>query len=188
MMGWPIGVRHKERVLIALARTHSHHASHRMSLKQFIPAVIVGLLLAALLLWLTLGWLLNAITLPVGRDFLIQVRCSTPVFQWLSCYYEALGNARVTSGRVGETKEKRKVFRFLADFLFQFLKLVPQAWPPPCWRMGGRRRSLLPPFNWDPESRTGTRLSQRTDIKVLYYFHQNNGHSECEAVHTSLPI
>jgi len=30
-----------------------------MSLKQFIPAVIVGLLLAALLLWLTLGWLLK---------------------------------------------------------------------------------------------------------------------------------
>ena len=30
------------------------------------PAVIVGLLLAALLLWLTLGWLLDAITLPVG--------------------------------------------------------------------------------------------------------------------------
>jgi len=29
-------------------------------------AVIVGLLLAALLLWLTLGWLLDAITLPVG--------------------------------------------------------------------------------------------------------------------------
>jgi len=26
----------------------------------------VGLLLAALLLWLTLGWLLDAITLPVG--------------------------------------------------------------------------------------------------------------------------
>jgi len=38
----------------------------RMSLRQFIPAVIVGLLLAALLLWLTLGWLLDAITLPVG--------------------------------------------------------------------------------------------------------------------------
>jgi hypothetical protein len=37
-----------------------------MSLKQFINAVIVGLLLAALLLWLTLGWLLSAITLPVG--------------------------------------------------------------------------------------------------------------------------
>jgi len=35
-------------------------------LKQFIPAVIVGLLVAALLLWLTLGWLLDAITLPVG--------------------------------------------------------------------------------------------------------------------------
>jgi len=42
------------------------HESHRMSLKQFIPAVIVGLLLGALLLWLTLGWLLDAITLPVG--------------------------------------------------------------------------------------------------------------------------
>jgi hypothetical protein len=39
---------------------------HRMSLRQFIPAVIAGLLLAALLLWLTLGWLLDAITLPVG--------------------------------------------------------------------------------------------------------------------------
>jgi len=38
----------------------------RMSLRQFIPAVIAGLLLAALLLWLTLGWLLDAITLPVG--------------------------------------------------------------------------------------------------------------------------
>ena len=38
----------------------------RMSLRQFIPAVIVGLLLAALLLWLTLGWLLDAITLSVG--------------------------------------------------------------------------------------------------------------------------
>jgi len=37
-----------------------------MSLRQFIPAVIVGLLLAALLPWLTLGWLLDAITLPVG--------------------------------------------------------------------------------------------------------------------------
>jgi len=37
-----------------------------MSLKQFIPAVIVGLLLSALLLWLTLGWLLDAVTLPVG--------------------------------------------------------------------------------------------------------------------------
>jgi hypothetical protein len=37
-----------------------------MSLRQFIPAVIVGLLLAALLLWFTLGWLLNAVTLPVG--------------------------------------------------------------------------------------------------------------------------
>jgi hypothetical protein len=37
-----------------------------MSLRQFIPAVIAGLLLAALLLWLMLGWLLNAITLPVG--------------------------------------------------------------------------------------------------------------------------
>ena len=37
-----------------------------MSLRHFIPAVIVGLLLAALLLWLTLGWLLDAITLPVG--------------------------------------------------------------------------------------------------------------------------
>ena len=36
-----------------------------MSLKQFIPAVIVGLLVAALLLF-TLGWLLDAITLPVG--------------------------------------------------------------------------------------------------------------------------
>ena len=35
--------------------------SHRMSLRQFIPAVIVGLLLAALLLWLTLAWLLDAI-------------------------------------------------------------------------------------------------------------------------------
>jgi len=34
--------------------------------QQFIPAVIAGLLLAALLLWLTLGWLLNTITLPVG--------------------------------------------------------------------------------------------------------------------------
>ena len=40
--------------------------SHRMSLRQFIPAVIVGLLLAALLLWLTLDWLLDAITRPVG--------------------------------------------------------------------------------------------------------------------------
>jgi len=38
-----------------------------MSPRQFfIPAVIVGLLLAALLLSLTLGWLLDAITLPVG--------------------------------------------------------------------------------------------------------------------------
>jgi hypothetical protein len=37
-----------------------------MSLKHSIPAVIVGLLVAALLLWLTFGWLLNAITLPVG--------------------------------------------------------------------------------------------------------------------------
>jgi hypothetical protein len=37
-----------------------------MSLRQFIPAVIVSLLLAALLLWLTLAWLLDAITLPVG--------------------------------------------------------------------------------------------------------------------------
>jgi hypothetical protein len=37
-----------------------------MSLRQFIPAVIAGLLLAALLLWLTLAWLLDAITLPVG--------------------------------------------------------------------------------------------------------------------------
>ena len=35
-----------------------------MSAKRFIPAVIVGLLLAALLLWLTLDWLLDAITLP----------------------------------------------------------------------------------------------------------------------------
>jgi|SRR6516225_5325567 len=42
------------------------HESHCMSLRQFIPAVIAGLLLAALLLWLTLGWLLDAITLPVG--------------------------------------------------------------------------------------------------------------------------
>jgi len=42
------------------------HVSHRMSLRQFIPAVIAGLLLAALLLWLTLGWLLDAITMPVG--------------------------------------------------------------------------------------------------------------------------
>ena len=48
-------------------RSHLALASARcMSLKQFIPAVIVGLLLAALLLWLTLGWLLDAITLPVG--------------------------------------------------------------------------------------------------------------------------
>jgi hypothetical protein len=37
-----------------------------MSLRQFIPAVIAGLLLAAFLLWLTLGLLLDAITLPVG--------------------------------------------------------------------------------------------------------------------------
>jgi uncharacterized membrane protein YccC len=37
-----------------------------VSLRQFILAVIVGLLLAALLLWLTLAWLLDAITLPVG--------------------------------------------------------------------------------------------------------------------------
>jgi hypothetical protein len=37
-----------------------------MSLRQFIPAVIAGLLLDALLLWFTLGWLLDAITLPVG--------------------------------------------------------------------------------------------------------------------------
>src|SRR5215471_19268949 len=43
------------------------HESHHMSLRQFIPAVIAGLLLAALLLWLTLGWLLDAITLPVGE-------------------------------------------------------------------------------------------------------------------------
>jgi hypothetical protein len=34
--------------------------------RLFIPAVIAGLLLAALLLWLTVGWLLDAITLPVG--------------------------------------------------------------------------------------------------------------------------
>ena len=48
-------------------RSHLALASARcMSLKQFIPAVIVGLLVAALLLWLTLGWLLDAITLPVG--------------------------------------------------------------------------------------------------------------------------
>jgi len=32
----------------------------------FIPAVIAGLLLAAVPLWLTLDWLLNAITMPVG--------------------------------------------------------------------------------------------------------------------------
>jgi len=38
-----------------------------MSLRQLTLAVIVGLLLAALLLWLTLGWLLDAITLPVGQ-------------------------------------------------------------------------------------------------------------------------
>jgi len=37
-----------------------------MNLRSFIPAVIVGLLLAALLLWLTLGWLLDAITLSAG--------------------------------------------------------------------------------------------------------------------------
>jgi hypothetical protein len=37
-----------------------------MRLKHFIPAVIVGLLVAALLLWLTLGWLLDAVTMPVG--------------------------------------------------------------------------------------------------------------------------
>jgi hypothetical protein len=35
----------------------------------------VGLLLAALLLWLTLGWLLDAITLPVG---LAEPRPFTP--------------------------------------------------------------------------------------------------------------
>ena len=58
--------------LAIVARTRSRdlrslvHESHRMSLRQFIPAVIAGLLLAALLLWLTLGWLLDAITLPVG--------------------------------------------------------------------------------------------------------------------------
>jgi len=37
-----------------------------MSPKLFIPGVIVGLLLAALLLWLMLGFLLDEITLPVG--------------------------------------------------------------------------------------------------------------------------
>src|SRR5262252_10533167 len=58
--------------LAIVARTRSRdlrslvHESHRMSLRQFIPAVFSGLLLAALLLWLTLGWLLDAITLPVG--------------------------------------------------------------------------------------------------------------------------
>jgi hypothetical protein len=42
------------------------YASHRMSPRQFILAVTAGPLLSALLLWLMLAWLLNAITLPVG--------------------------------------------------------------------------------------------------------------------------
>jgi hypothetical protein len=37
-----------------------------MSPRQFILAVTAGLLLSALLLWLTLAWLLDTITLPVG--------------------------------------------------------------------------------------------------------------------------
>jgi hypothetical protein len=45
---------------------HDLGCSRIMSPRQFfIPAVIAGLL-AAVLLWLTLDWLLNAITLPVG--------------------------------------------------------------------------------------------------------------------------
>jgi len=35
-----------------------------MSLRQFIPAVIVGLLLAALLMWLTLGWFAQSCIAP----------------------------------------------------------------------------------------------------------------------------
>jgi len=39
--------------------------SHRMKPTQLLP-VVLALLLGALLLWLTLAWLLDAITLPVS--------------------------------------------------------------------------------------------------------------------------
>src|SRR5262245_3410160 len=61
---------------------------------------------------------------------------------------------------------------------------------PPSPRPGGAAypRSLCFAFNMGPESETGSRSPQRTDIKVLYCFHQNTDDPECEAVHTSLPI
>src|SRR5262249_32670056 len=46
--------------------TLTDRTAYRMSPRQFILAVTAGLLLSALPLWLTLAWLLNAITLPVG--------------------------------------------------------------------------------------------------------------------------
>jgi len=55
---------------------------------------------------------------------------------------------------------------------------------PPALRSGATAESLLqlgPRIqNWDP-------LSQRTDIKILYCFHQTNDASKCEAVHTFVP-
>jgi hypothetical protein len=60
----PVEWHHSDFDVVTCVRSFTN--SHRMSLRQFIPAVIVALLLAALLLWLTLGWLLDAITLPVG--------------------------------------------------------------------------------------------------------------------------
>ena len=61
-IGLAIGVRTRSRDLRSLV-----HESHRMSLRQFIPAVMAGLLLAALLLWLTLGWLLALLRYPLVK-------------------------------------------------------------------------------------------------------------------------
>src|SRR5262249_39031227 len=44
---------------------------------------------------------------------------------------------------------------------------------------------LLPRFDF---CRDVVSPAHRTDIKVLYCFHQNNDDSKCEAVHTSPPI
>src|SRR5262249_12967200 len=75
---------------------------------------------------------------------------------------------------------------FWRIFLFSILQTGSASQAPPRWRKGGMALKSLAFLRLGPRIQNWDPLSQRTDIKVRYCFHQNNDDSQCEVAHTHL--
>src|SRR5262245_16129332 len=84
-----------------------------------------------------------------------MIRCSCVILQWPSTCSALSGNTRVAGRRAGEARrEKEKSLYFFADFFFQFLKLVPQAWRAPAGGIGGTTSESLAFLQLGPRIQT----------------------------------